>query len=209
MALSTTIPNTTMSAAKVTIFSSMPAIYIMDTETKVVNGMVMAATMAERKGNNTIITRMMINMEMSRSRRKSLTLIATTFGLSAIRVTFTSSGSSFKRNSSRTLSTSCPYCTTLLPGVISIDSSTQGWPSCSIRLDIGSYSLTTRATSLTRATLPLTGSLKIIWLAISSSDFSWASTWMGTCWSSSLMLPAIVVMPWAWRREKSICWPIP
>ena len=160
-------------------------------------------------GNSTIITRIMISIDISRSRRKSLTLKATTLGLSAMRVTFTSSGSSFWRKSFSTLSTSWPYCTTLLPGVISIDSNTQGWPSCSIRLDIGSYSRTTRATSLTRATLPVTGSEKIIWLAISSSLFSWASTWMGTCWSSSLILPLIVVMPWAWRREKSICWPIP
>ena len=99
MALSTTIPNTTMRAAKVTMFSSMPIIYIMDTEMKVLNGIVMAATMAERKGNSTIITRMMMNMEMSKSRRKSLTLRLTTLGWSAMRVVVTSSGSSFSRKS--------------------------------------------------------------------------------------------------------------
>ena len=161
-----------MSAAKVTMFSSMPIIYMIATLTKVLKGMVMADTIAERRGNSTIITRMMIAIDISRSRRKSLTLIATTLGLSAMRVTFTSSGSSFRLNSFSTLSTCSPYCTTLLPGVISIESSTQGCPSCSIRLAFGSYSRTTRATSRTRATLPVTGSEKIIWLAISSSEFS-------------------------------------
>ena len=109
MALSTTIPSTTMRAAKVTMFSSIPTMYMMDTETKVLNGMVMAATMAERKGKSTIITRMMMAIEMSRSRRKSLTLIATTLGLSAMRVTFTSEGSSFSRKSSSNWSISSPY----------------------------------------------------------------------------------------------------
>ena len=172
MELSTIIPKTTISAASVTMFSSMPIIYMIATLTKVLSGMVMAATMAERMGNSTIMIRMMIAIEMSRSRRKSLTLIATTLGLSAMRVTFTSSGSSSAAKVLRTRSTSCPYCTTLLPGVISIDSSTQGCPSCSMRLDMGSYSRLTVATSRTRATLPVAGSEKIIWLAISSSLFS-------------------------------------
>ena len=39
-------------------------------------------------------------------------------------------------------------------------------------IDIGSYSRTTRATSRTRATLPVAGSENMIWLAISSSLFS-------------------------------------
>ena len=99
MALSTTIPRTTMSAANVTMFSSMPIIYMIDTEIKVLSGIVMAATMADRNGNNTIITRMMMSMEMSRSRRKSLTLRLTTLGWSAMRVMVTSSGSSFSRKS--------------------------------------------------------------------------------------------------------------
>ena len=115
-----------MRAASVTIFSSMPAIYMMATETKVLSGMVMAATMAERRGKSTIMTRMMMAMDMSRSRRKELTLIATTLGLSAIRVMVTSSGRSSARKASSTWSTSLPYCTTLLPGVISMESSTQG-----------------------------------------------------------------------------------
>ena len=84
-----------MSAARVTIFSSMPIIYMIATLTNVLSGMVMADTIAERRGNSTIITRMMIAIEISKSRKKLLTLMATTLGLSAMRVTFTSSGSSF------------------------------------------------------------------------------------------------------------------
>ena len=81
---------------------------MMATETNVLSGMVMAATMAERRGKSIIMTRMMTTIEMSRSRRKSLTLMLTTFGLSAMRVTFTSSGSSFCRKSLSTRSTSLP-----------------------------------------------------------------------------------------------------
>ena len=98
----------------------------------VLSGMVMAATMAERRGKSTIMTRMMISMEMSRSRRNSLTLVFTTLGWSAMRVSFTSAGSSVERNSSSIWSTSLPYWTMLLPGVISSESSTQRLPSCSI-----------------------------------------------------------------------------
>ena len=93
--LSTIIPSTTMRAARVTIFSSMPIIYMIDTETNVLRGMVTAATMAERMGKSTIMTRMMMIMAMIRSRRKEVTLSDTTLGLSAIRVIFTSLGSSF------------------------------------------------------------------------------------------------------------------
>ena len=80
MELSTTIPRTTISAASVTMLSSMSMKYITATEMKVLIGIVMAATMADRNGNSTIITRMMIAIETSRSRRKSLTLFPTTFG---------------------------------------------------------------------------------------------------------------------------------
>ena len=148
-----------MSAANVTMFSSMPTIYMMATETKVLSGMVIAATMADLNGKSTIITRIMIAIDMSRSRRNDVMLIVTTFGLSAIRVTFTSSGSSLARNSSSTRSTSSPYCITLLPGVISIDMSIQGCPFCSIRLVIGSYSRFTCAISFTRTTFPVAASL--------------------------------------------------
>ena len=75
------------------MFNSMPIIYMIATEIKVLNGMVIAATMAERRGNSTIITRMIITIDISRSRRKSRTLVSTTFGWSAIRVMVTSSGS--------------------------------------------------------------------------------------------------------------------
>ena len=98
-----------MRAANVTMFSSMPTIYMIATETKVLNGMVIAATMAERKGKSTIITRIMTIIEISRSRRNDVMLSDTTFGLSAIRVTLTSAGSSLARNSLSTWSTSLPY----------------------------------------------------------------------------------------------------
>ena len=205
MELSTIIPSTTIIAARVTIFSSMPTMYMMATDTNVLSGMVIAATMAERSGKSTIITRMIIIIEIIRSRRKDVMLTDTTLGLSAMRVTLTSSGSSFSRNSSSTRSTSLPYCMTLFPGLISMERSTQGRPFCSIRLAIGSYSRTTRAISFTRTTLPLTGSLKIIWLAISSSLFSTVSTWMGICWSSSLILPLRVVTPCPCNCAKSTC----
>ena len=97
MLLSTIIPMTTINAAKVTMFSSIPTIYIMATETKVLSGMVIAATIAERNGKSIIILRMMISIEIIKSRKKSPTLLATIFGLSAIRVMVTSSGSSFSR----------------------------------------------------------------------------------------------------------------
>ena len=109
MELSTIIPNTTMSAASVTMLSSMPIIYMIATETKVLRGMVMAATMADRRGKSTIITRMMMTIEMSRSRRNDVMLSVTTFGLSAIRVTLTSLGSSSAAKLLSTRSTSLPY----------------------------------------------------------------------------------------------------
>ena len=209
MALSTTIPNTTMSAARVTVFSSIPAMHMIPTEMNVESGMVMAATMAERKGKSTIITNIMMTIEMMRSRRKSLTLELTTLGWSAMRVMFTSSGKIFSRKSSSTSSTSSPYFTILLPGVISSESSTQGCPSCSMNPPDVSYSRTTCATSHTRTTLPDTGSLKMIWLAISSSPRCVGSIWMGICWSSLLMLPLIVVKPCCCSWVSNICWPMP
>ena len=108
MELSTIIPNTTMRPASVTMFSGMLAKYMMATEMNVLSGMVMAATMAERKGKSTIITRMITAIDSNRSRRKSRMLSPTTFGWSAMRVSVTSSGSSSARKSSSTRSTSSP-----------------------------------------------------------------------------------------------------
>ena len=108
MELSTIIPNTTMRPASVTMFSGMFAKYMMATEMNVLSGMVMAATMAERKGKSTIITRMITAIDSNRSRRKSRMLSPTTFGWSAMRVSVTSSGSSSARKSSSTRSTSSP-----------------------------------------------------------------------------------------------------
>ena len=130
--LSTTIPSTTISAARVTMLSSILARYITPTEIKVLSGIVIAATIAERSGNSTIITRMMITIEIIRSRRKELTLSPTTLGWSAMRVIVTSLGSCSCLYSSSTLPTSLPYFTMLLPGVISSESSTQGCPFCSM-----------------------------------------------------------------------------
>ena len=78
--LSTTIPRTTISAAKVTVLSSIPAMYIIATEINVLSGTVIAATIALLIGNSTIITMIMMSIEISRSRRKSVTLRLTTFG---------------------------------------------------------------------------------------------------------------------------------
>ena len=97
-----------MRPASVTMFSGMLAKYMMATEINVLSGMVMAATMAERSGKSTIMTRMMTAIDSKRSRRKSRMLSPTTFGWSAIRVRVTSSGSSPARKSSSTLSTSRP-----------------------------------------------------------------------------------------------------
>ena len=72
----------------------MPAKYIIATDTKVLSGIVTAATTAERNGNSTIITKIITAIEIRRSRKNELTLIATTLGLSAMRVMVTSPGKS-------------------------------------------------------------------------------------------------------------------
>ena len=123
--LSTIMPRTTISAAKVTVLSGMPHRYITPTDMKVDNGMVMAATSAERNGKSSIITAMMMAIETKRSRRNEWTESPTTLAWSAMRSTETSSGSTSSMNCRSTSSTSSPYSTMLLPACISIESSTQ------------------------------------------------------------------------------------
>ena len=106
----------------------MPHRYMIPTEMKVDSGMVMAATMADRNGKRSIITRMMMAMATNRSRRNECTESPTTLAWSAMRCTLTSAGSSAAMNSCSTSSTSRPYCTMLKPAFISIDSMTQRWP---------------------------------------------------------------------------------
>ena len=53
------------------MFSSMPTAYMMPMLVKVLSGMVIAATMAERMGNRIIITRMITIIDSIKSRRKS------------------------------------------------------------------------------------------------------------------------------------------
>ena len=108
MLLSTIIPITTIRAANVTILSSIPDTYIIATEINVLNGIVIAATIAERNGKRIIITIMIMSIERSKSLRKSLMLLDTTSGLSAILVICTSFGSSLSLKSFKTFSTSFP-----------------------------------------------------------------------------------------------------
>ena len=76
--MSTIIPSTTTSAARVTVLSGMPNRYMIPTEMKVDSGMVMAATMADRSGKSSIMTRMMMAMATNRSRRNECTESPTT-----------------------------------------------------------------------------------------------------------------------------------
>ena len=108
MLLSTIMPSTTISEASVMMFSGMPKMYMMPTLMNVESGMVMAATMALRKGKSSIMTRMMTAIDSIRLMRKSLTLASTTLGWSVMRSTSTSAGRYSWRNCSITLLTSSP-----------------------------------------------------------------------------------------------------
>ena len=120
MELSTIIPNTTINAASVTVFSGMPVTYITPIEIKILIGMDVAATTAERKGNRIIITRITMMIETKRSRMKEVTDSFTTFGWSAIRRIETLSGNSSWKEAS-TSSTCLPYSTILFPSLISME----------------------------------------------------------------------------------------
>ena len=108
MLLSTIMPSTTMSEARVMMFSGMPSMYMMPTLMNVERGMVMAATMALRRGKSSIMTMMMTAIDSMRLTRKSATLSSTTFGWSVMRSTSTSAGRYSSRKVWMTLFTSRP-----------------------------------------------------------------------------------------------------
>ncbi len=92
MELSTVIPSTTTSAAKVTVLRGMPNMYISPMLIKVLSGITMAATRAVRIGKSTIITRITTSMAMNRSRRNETTDSPTTSDWSIMVDIVTSSG---------------------------------------------------------------------------------------------------------------------
>ena len=79
------MPSTTMRAAKVTVFNSMPQRYIIPMLNAVQMGSPELATRAVRMGKSNSMTTMTTIMEMSRSRRKLLTDFCTTLGWSVMR----------------------------------------------------------------------------------------------------------------------------
>ena len=101
------MPSTTMRAARVTVFNSMPKRYISPMLMAVQMGRPELATRAVRKGKRSSITTMTTIMEMSRSRRKDLTERSTTLGWSVMRYISTLSGR-VSLNSASTFSTAFP-----------------------------------------------------------------------------------------------------
>ena len=83
--LSTIMPNVTIKAANVTVFSSIPNALKSPNEIKIVIGMVEAATKATRKGNSNITTMMTATMAITNSFKKLMTLSSTTLLWSVIR----------------------------------------------------------------------------------------------------------------------------
>ena len=92
MALSTTIPSTTISPAKVMVLSGIPHKYITPTEQKVERGTMAPATNAVRHGKRMSITRMMIIIDSNRFFKKSFTERSTTWLWSVMHWMVTSSG---------------------------------------------------------------------------------------------------------------------
>ena len=125
--LSTIMPRTTISAASVTVLSSMPNKYISPSVMAVQIGTPEPATSAVRNGKSRSITAITTSIDSTRSRRKEITDLLTTLGWSVMRCMFTSGGSSW-RISSRMFSTFSPKATMLLPAHISIDIITQLLP---------------------------------------------------------------------------------
>ncbi len=70
MALSTTMPNTTINPASETVCSSTPNKYKMPTVIKMVMGIITPATAATRKGSNNIVTMITAIIAMKNSSRK-------------------------------------------------------------------------------------------------------------------------------------------
>ena len=82
---STIMPSTKMSAASVTVFSSIPVKYISPSAIAIHTGTPVLATRAVRRGKSMSMTRITTTIEMSMSRRKEETEASTTFGWSVIR----------------------------------------------------------------------------------------------------------------------------
>ena len=85
MESSTIIPSTTIKAASVTVFNSIPNKYIKPILMAVQMGKPELAMRAVRMGNSNSMTAMTTIMEMSRSRRNELTDFWTTLGWSVMR----------------------------------------------------------------------------------------------------------------------------
>ena len=117
---STIIPSTTMSAAKVTVFRSMPIRYMMAMAMEVQIGTPELAISADFNGKRISMTSMTTIIAMTRSLTKAHTDVSTTLGWSEILVIVTLSGR-LSENSDTILSISFPKVTMLFPERISID----------------------------------------------------------------------------------------
>ena len=79
------MPRTTIRAASVTVFNSMPKRYISPMLTAVQTGSPELAMSALRMGKSSSMTAMTTIMEMAKSRRNELTDFCTTLGWSVMR----------------------------------------------------------------------------------------------------------------------------
>ena len=127
---STTIPNTTISAARVTVFNSIPKRYMIPIVMAMQTGKPVELTRAVRNGKRTSMTAMTMSTETTRSLRNDRTLLSTTRGWSVILCIWTSGGN-VARICSNISSTLAPNATMLLPDCISILSSRQSPTPCS------------------------------------------------------------------------------
>ena len=118
MALSTTIPNTTIKPANETVCSSTPNAYKIPIVMKMEIGMVAPATAATRKGSKSIVTIITAKMAMANSFKKCVMECPTACGISAIFATCTS-GEILPFSVCNVSSTVSPKETMLLPGCIS------------------------------------------------------------------------------------------
>ena len=76
--MSTIIPNVTIRAAKVTVFSSMPQMKNIPKDMKIVIGIVDAATEATRKGMRSMTIKMTANIAINNSFKNVVTESLTT-----------------------------------------------------------------------------------------------------------------------------------
>ena len=140
MESSTIMPSTTIRAARVTVFTSMPTKNIIARAMAVHTGTPELAMRADLMGNIITITSMTTSIDISRSLTKENTEVATTRGWSLTLLRVTLSGR-VEEYSPRTLSTSLPKATMLLSGRISTLIIRQErplyetyWPGCFILL---------------------------------------------------------------------------